>query len=227
MRSSSKARAILGKAVAMGTTVVLLASPASASLFFWDTQRTGREWSNHNNWAGPQGQVPDSTTDTVYVQGVTSFDPEVDLNYRIGTLFIRLGGDLYTGDGTRNNLLTVTAVKGGTGRTAITDSGSSLTVYPSTNHADFDTDDLSIGSGAVLQLRDGGMVQIDDKLSVSAGARIDGAGSIELSRQEDINDPVNHGLIRALGGTCTIRYARVAARAQNVRSDTDPTRGLA
>jgi hypothetical protein len=200
MRCSPNRRPTPVSALAAVLPVLLLAPPLAADTFFWNTTAGASSWHASSSWSGPAGQYPRTWTDIAYVNGSTT-DPVVRENIVIGSLVIQNGGHVTAGGNDPLSSLVVTSSGGLSGFTLIKHAGSTLTVFPSTNYRDFQSENLKIQVGAALRLRDGATVQLDNQLILQAGGVVEGHGELDFSQTDGTLDPYNDGLIHSRFGT--------------------------
>ena len=187
-------------AAAAGTLCLLLAclhSTVRGDNFTWSNAPVNQNWNNSSNWVGPAGQIPDDTTDSVFIVGepANGVDPVLNINTQIRDVSLQSGGDLSTG----NQTLVMS------GNLSIDGGGTILTVptlFPNIfNLPNIHAEQLQITNFGTARLQ-GGIVRSRTSTNISNGGLLRGYG---ILRHDSISGNVtNSAVISAEGGTLTI-----------------------
>ena len=186
-----------GLITALLVILVLSLMPAVATDYYWNTGYG--EWSTSSNWtpAGPPG-----SSDDAYVGALHEFSQAyLNSNAYVGNLYITNDHGGINWVWTHGNRLLVY----GTTELTETAGGGSVTLYVASGAVgnDFDTNYLNINGGAELNM-DGGLAQIDNKLSVDTDSYITGHGTIDFNSSDDYALSLA-GTLQVSGGTLTLQ----------------------
>jgi hypothetical protein len=140
---------------------------ASADIFTW--AGGDGNWNDDSMWFGPAGQVPNTIVDSATLSGDHD-EVLMTSNIAVGTLNVLNGIDVFTHDFS----LFVS------GDTIIDGSGTALVISASPALRDFDTESLTIRNGSLL-IQNGGLIQIDEQLTIDNLSAILGVGTIEMN----------------------------------------------
>ena len=148
------------------------ALPAAASNFTW----TGGDsiWSNHLNWAGPGGQVPNSILDIAIIAGDTN-QARTDMDVSLGGLSVQNQAFASNWNGGAQHGMRMFV----DGTTALND-GAEMFVHPGPALTELDTDTLIVNDSSFFFMS-GGKVQVDEAASVTNSSVIWGVGEFEMN----------------------------------------------
>jgi hypothetical protein len=163
------------KSFSLAFVLVILATTSAIAQRSWDGGNGTLLWSDPGNWS-PDGAV--LTNEAIQIGNLASAANDTtlyDVTTQIGSLTLSNGADVDT----NGNELIVN------GLTTLGDAGTSLILRVNSEGAaldSFDTNELIINSGGLVNMQ-GGRLEIDtNQLQINAGGTISGNGNVDLDQ---------------------------------------------